>query len=103
MGKHMGGIILRRLQSENILIFNLYYDTKSPLPINLGSLRFIAWAVDNGCPETLFTLIYTPAALIVIFTPSIYVEEESPFELPLLAFAHKSRSFFLSLWGVSLS
>ena len=47
--------------------------------------------------------MHTPAALIVILAPSVYVEEESPFEFPFLAFAHKSRSFFLSLWGVGLS
>ena len=71
---------------------------------NLNEIEeYLAWAVDNVCPEALFTLIYTPAALIVIFTPSVYVEEESPFEFPLLAFAHRSRSFFLSLWGVGLS
>ena len=73
------------------------------LSVYSGTLRLVDGTPDYDHPKTLLAAMHTPAALIVILAPSVYVEEESPFEFPLLAFAHKSRSFFLSLWGVGLS
>jgi len=73
------------------------------LSVYSGTLRFVDGTTDDDHPKALLTRMHTPAALIVILAPSVYVEEESPFEFPLLAFAHKSRSLFLSLWGVGLS
>ena len=73
------------------------------LSVYSGTLRLVDGTTDDDHPKTLLAAIHTPAALLVVLTPSVYVKKETPFEFPLLTFAHKSRSFFLSLWGVGLS
>ena len=102
-GKTYGAIFLRRLQSEKTLIFHPFCDTSNALSVYSGAFGDVARTTDYYCPETLLTLTHTSTAMIVVLASAVYVEEESPFEFPLLAFAHKSRSFFLSLWGVGLS
>lgn len=102
-GKTYGAIFLRRLQSEKALIFHPFHDTSNALSVYSGAFGDVARTTDYFCPETLLTLTHTPAALIVVLASAVYVKKEAPFEFPLLAFAHNSRSFFLSLWGVGLS
>lgn len=101
--KTYGAFFLRRLQSEKSLIFNPYHDTSNALSVYSCAFGDVARTADDNRPKTLLTRMHTPAALIVVLAPSVYVKKEAPFEFPLLAFAHKSRSFFLSLWGVGLS
>ncbi len=102
-GKTYGAIFLRRLQSEKTLIFHPFHDTSNALSVYSGAFGDVARATDDNSPKTLLTFMYTPAALLVVLASAVYVKKEAPFEFPLLAFAHKSRSFFLSLWGVGLS
>ena len=102
-GKTYGAIVPRRLQSEKTLIFHPFHDTSNALSVYSGAFGDVARTTDYYCPETLLTLTHTPTALIVVLASAVYVKKEAPFEFPLLAFAHNSRSFFLSLWGVGLS
>ena len=102
-GKTYGAIFLRRLQSEKTLIFHPFHDTSNALSVYSGAFGDVARATDYDCPKTLLTFTHTSAALIVVLASAVYVKKEAPFEFPLLAFAHNSRSFFLSLCGVGLS
>ena len=102
-GKTYGAIFLRRLQSEKTLIFHPFHDTSNALSVYSGAFGDVARATDYFCPKTLLIFTHTSAALIVVLASAVYVKKEAPFEFPLLTFAHKSRSFFLSLWGVGFS
>ena len=95
--KTYGAIILRRLQSETTLIFNPFHDASNALSVYSGAFGDVARTTDYYCPKTLLTFTHTSAALIVVLASAVYVKKEAPFEFPLLAFAHNSRSFFPSL------
>ena len=91
------------LTERKILDFQPLSRHQKRLSVYSGTLRLVDGTTDYDHPKTLLAAMLTPAALLVVLAPSVYVKEESPFEFPFLAFAHKSRSFFLSLWGVGLS
>ena len=102
-GKTYRAIFLLRLQSKKNLIFHPFHDTSNALSVYSGAFGDVARATDYDCLKTLLTFTHTSAALIVVLASAVYVKKEAPFEFPLLAFAHNSRSFFLSLCGVGLS
>ena len=91
------------LTERKILDFQPLSRHKKRLSVYSGTLRLVDGTTDDDHPKTLLAAMHTPAALLVVLTPSVYVKKETPFEFPLLTFAHKSRSFFLSLWGVGFS
>ena len=76
---------------------------KKKLSVYSGTLGLVDGATDDSHPKTLLAVMHTPTALFVVFASSVRIEEECPFELPLLAPAHRSCSGFRSLWGLGLS
>ena len=102
-GKTYGAIFLRRLQSEKALIFHPFHDTSNALSVYSGALGGVARTADYNSPEALFAWLDAAAADIVVLASPVCIKEECPFELPLLASAHRSCSGFRSLWGLGLS
>ena len=91
------------LTERKILDFQPLSRHKMRLSVYSGTLRLVDGTTDDHYPKALLTRMHTPTALIVVLASAVYVKKEAPFEFPLLAFAHNSRSFFLSLYGVGLS
>lgn len=76
---------------------------KIQLSVYSGTLRLVDGATDDSHPKTLLAVMHTPAALFIVLASPVCIKEECPFELPLLASAHRSCSGFRSLWGLGLS
>ena len=97
--EHLGAPLAARI----ILDFQPLFRHKKQLSVYSGTLRLVDGATDDSHPEALFAWPDAAAADIVVLASPVRIEEECPFELPLLASAHRSCSGFRSLWGLGLS
>ena len=102
IGKHTGAFCSAAYRAKKHR-FSTLITTKKKLSVYSGTLRLVGGATDDDHPKALLAVMHTPAADIVVLASPVCIKEECPFELPLLAPAHRSCSGFRSLWGLGLS
>ena len=72
-----------------------------PIPTLFRACGLVIGTGDKDHPETLFAWVGTALADLVILAAAILAQEESPFQPPLLAPAHRSCSGGFFWWALS--
>ena len=94
MGNHKGG----SRKSRHRRIFSPF---STPIPTLFRACGLVMGAGDKNHPEALLAGVGAALADLVILSAAVLAQEESPFQPPLLAPAHRSCSGGFFWWALS--